>query len=181
MDIDPKDIDKVLKLFYSSSHLGKHYRKTVGNVIPEYSTQTKILDHLIEESILKQWVKARDNYIITKNGIDIYENYENYAQYLENEKSSKEEAVKINMARNKTILNNEKLSSWQVKTFWFIFIFGLIGGIYSIYSIIDSFGGESEEQKIERILENILPEQKQKDKASIPLIYLDTLSSAKDH
>ena len=35
-------------------------------------------------------------------------------------------------------LNDAKLSKWQVKYFWYIFAFGLVGGIYSTVEIIKS-------------------------------------------
>ena len=35
-------------------------------------------------------------------------------------------------------LNDAKLSKWQVKYFWYIFAFGLLGGIYSTVEIIKS-------------------------------------------
>lgn len=60
-----------------------------------------------------------------------------------------------------------------------MFIFGLIGGVYTIYSIIHSAIGESEEQKIERILERKLTEQEQKQKASTYQTNIDTLSKEK--
>jgi hypothetical protein len=36
----------------------------------------------------------------------------------------------------KKLHNESKLSDWQVKTFWPLFIFGLFGGLYSTYDII---------------------------------------------
>ena len=166
MDLDPNDIDKVLKLFHFHYHLGRQYYDAVGKVITDRSMQTKILHHLTEQSILEPWRNIKDNYIITKNGRDIVETYENYAQYLENEKSLKEEAVKINAARNETILNNAKLSRFQVKSFWYILIFAAIGGVYSTLSITNLIFGESTEKKIERIIDTKMQLQDNKHKAS---------------
>jgi hypothetical protein len=39
-------------------------------------------------------------------------------------------------AERKKLHNESKLSDWQVKTFWPLFIFGLFGGLYSAYDII---------------------------------------------
>jgi hypothetical protein len=153
MDIDTNDIDKVLKLFHFHYHLGKHYYDTVGKVIPDRSTQTKILHYLTEQSILEPWGNARDNFILTKNGREIFEMYENHAQYLENEKSSKEEAIKINNARNETILNNAKLSRFQVKSFWYFFYATIVFGLITALSIIYQIAKEPTEQHIERIVQ----------------------------
>lgn len=166
MDLDPNDIDKVLKLFNFHNHLCKNFRETVSKIIPEFSDQSKMLHYLTEQSILEPWKNNRDNYILTKNGRDIVETYENYAQYLENEKSLKEEAVKINAARNETILNNAKLSRFQVKSFWYILIFAAIGGVYSTLSITNLIFGESTEKKIERIIDTKMQLQDNKHKAS---------------
>jgi hypothetical protein len=39
-------------------------------------------------------------------------------------------------AERKKLHNDSKLSEWQVKTFWPLFIFGIFGGLYSGYDII---------------------------------------------
>ena len=39
-------------------------------------------------------------------------------------------------AVRKKLHNDSKLSDWQVKTFWFLFVFGIFGGLYSGYDII---------------------------------------------
>jgi len=152
MDIDPNDIDKVLKIFHFHYHLGKHYYDTVSKVIPDRSTQTKILHHLTEQSILEPWRNIKDNYILTKNGRDIIETYENYAQYLENEKSSKEESERISAARNETILNNAKLSRFQVKSFWYFFYATIVLGVISASATIYQITKEPTEKHIERIV-----------------------------
>ncbi len=44
--------------------------------------------------------------------------------------------IKDKEAERKKLHNESKLSDWQVKTFWPLFIFGLFGGLYSAYDII---------------------------------------------
>jgi hypothetical protein len=39
-------------------------------------------------------------------------------------------------AERKKLHNEATLSDWQLKTFWYLFIFGLFGGVYSAYDII---------------------------------------------
>lgn len=152
MDLDPNDIDKVLKLFYFHNHLCKNFRETVSKIIPEFSDQSKMLHYLTEQSILEPWKNNRDNYILTKNGREIVEMYENYAQYLECEESSKEEAKIIKAARNETILNNAKLSRFQVKSFWYFFYATIILGVISASATIYQITKEPTEKHIERIV-----------------------------
>jgi hypothetical protein len=64
---------------------------------------------------------------------------------------------------------DSKLSKWQVKTFWWIFSFGIIGGVYAIISIVIAFTGETIDQKIERILESKLKAQPKIENTSIVL------------
>jgi hypothetical protein len=44
--------------------------------------------------------------------------------------------IKDQNLERKKLHNESKLSDWQVKTFWPLFIFGLFGGLYSTYDII---------------------------------------------
>ena len=160
MDIDPNIIDKVLKLFYFHNHLCKNFRETVSKIIPEFSDQSKILHYLTEQkSILEPWKNSRDNYILTKNGIEIVEMYENYAQYLDCEESSKEEAKIIKAARNETILNNAKLSRFQVKTFWYFFWISVVCGIFSLLFTLYQISKEPTEKQLERIVQKKLQDQ----------------------
>lgn len=159
MDIDLNDIDKVLKLFHYHNHLGKPFRETVSKIIPEFSDQSKMIHYLTEQSILEPWKNIKDNFILTKNGREIVEMYENYAKYLENEKSSKEEAKKISDARNETILNNAKLSRFQVKTFWYFFWISVVCGIFSLLFTLYQISKEPTEKQLERIVQKKLQDQ----------------------
>lgn len=47
-----------------------------------------------------------------------------------------------------TEINNLKLSKWQVRSFWYIFVFGLIGGLYSAFDIIKEVTTKESEKNI---------------------------------
>lgn len=49
-------------------------------------------------------------------------------------------------AEVKKLHNESKLSTWQVKTFWPLFIFGIFGGLYSGYDIIRNITKEENRQ-----------------------------------
>lgn len=44
--------------------------------------------------------------------------------------------IKDENVERKKLHNESKLSEWQIKTFWPLFIFGLFGGLYSTYDIM---------------------------------------------
>lgn len=62
-------------------------------------------------------------------------------------------------------LNDAKLSKWQVKYFWYIFVFGLLGGIYSTVEIIKSLSTS----------ENVKEKQVSKEEMELELSKLRTL------
>lgn len=62
-------------------------------------------------------------------------------------------------------LNDAKLSKWQVKYFWYIFAFGLLGGIYSTVEIIKSLTTS----------ENVKEKQVTKEEMELELSKLHTL------
>lgn len=171
------NVDIVIKRFYSYLPNGKYYCESVSNLNLEIKEQQEILKFLVDESIIKD--VGDQSHILSSKGKEIVEIYGGIDKYLEHEKSEKDESNRLEKLKNEKLYLDTKLAKWKVKTFWYVFIFGLLGGFHTVYSIIDSFVGESEEQKIERILENKLQEREQKQKASIYQTNIDTLAKKK--
>lgn len=73
--------------------------------------------------------------------------------------------IKDKEAERKKLHNESKLSDWQVKTFWPLFIFGLFGGLYSAYDIIKNLTK----------LENVQSKQITKEEMESELSKLRTL------
>ena len=73
--------------------------------------------------------------------------------------------IKDKEAERKKLHNESKLSDWQVKTFWPLFIFGLFGGLYSAYDII----------KNSAKVENVQSKQRTKEEMESELSKLRTL------
>jgi len=172
------NVDKVINRFYSYLPNGYDFDLCVRDFKFEIKEQYEILKFLEDEFIIKDW-GIHGKHIISKKGEEIVNVYGGIDKYLEHEQEIRAENIRLDKARRVKIYNDAKLSKWQAKTFWFVFIFGLIGGFYTIYSIIHSFAGESEEQKIERILEKKLQEREQKHKVSTYQTNIDTLSIKK--
>lgn len=169
------NVDIIINRFYSYLPNGNDYSVTVRDLKFESKEQSEIRKFLIDESIIKDW-GTHGQLIISKKGEEIVNVYGCIVKYLEHEKEVRTENIRLEKARHEKIYNDAKLSKWQAKTFWFVFIFGLIGGVYTIYSIMHSVVGESEEQKIEHILEQKLQEREQKHKISTYQTNIDSLS-----
>lgn len=65
---------------------------------------------------------------------------------LSNLEAENKQEAKDKEAVRKKLHNDSKLSDWQVKTFWFLFIFGIFGGLYSGYDIIRNLTKEENSQ-----------------------------------
>ena len=67
--------------------------------------------------------------------------YENggYKQIYEDQQKEIEHHKELKELTLKKLQWDSKLSKWQANTFWYVFLFGLIGGICGIISLIISF------------------------------------------
>ena len=76
--------------------------------------------------------------------------------------------IKDKEAERKKLHNESKLSDWQVKTFWPLFIFGLFGGLYSSYDIIKNL---TKEENIQ--LKQITKEEMESELSKLRTLVLD--------
>lgn len=133
----------VLKIFESSliSTSGESDKpKTIG-----YSNFLEIISHLEKREFIEE-TDEMNLYKITKVGL-------NKLKELDEIKAQKEKDEKAERYK----LHNESVTSgWKRKTFWFIFIFGLFGGVYSAIDLINKMIPKSgKEQKQLDTKENI--------------------------
>lgn len=129
-------------------------------------------DHYYDELEKSGYIKLTE----TLNGKNWYEetfkaNGYSFVSELEKYMSSKTENDTKTKEKEKLeigkLRNDYTLSKWQLKTFWWVFSFGIIGGVYAILSIISALTGETTEQKIQRILESKLKAQSKIENTSI--------------
>jgi hypothetical protein len=78
---------------------------------------------IISELDSQDFFKSREKYLLSEYGLNTFLEWEEL--YIQNEKDE--------IAERKKLHNESLLSEWQVKSFWVVFIFGLLGGIYSTY------------------------------------------------
>lgn len=115
----------------------------IGNVLIENNhlkvDTTKEQDYYSDlEDALKEFGISREYFKITgtggylkltEKGIRLKDSKKGYLETV----SQQEEDENAN---RKKLHNETRLSEWQLKTFWYVFIFGLFGGIYSGTSLI---------------------------------------------
>lgn len=99
----------------------------------------KMLNDLENMNLVKE-NDDRESYTLTKLGKEKL--FELKIDFENSEKDQKAERKKLH--------NDSKLSEWQVKTFWPLFIFGIFGGLYGGYDIIKNLT-KSEDVKQELV------------------------------
>jgi len=170
------DIDKVIERFNSFLPHGANYYDSTYDFDFEEIENDTILKFLVDNDILVEWGEY-DKHILSPKGKAVFFFFCGIDKFLTHEKEESAEKNRVECLKNEKLFFDAKLSKWKVKTFWIIFIFGLFGGFYSIYSIIHSIVvGESEDLKIERTLEKKLLEREHNKETSTYQTGVDTLS-----
>jgi hypothetical protein len=101
--------------------------------------------------IITDFIRDRE-YIIEKSGK--YHIQKIGELYLLELKKEIEQTEKDKIAERKKLRNESVLSEWKKNTFWFVFIFGLLGGFYSAYDFF--IKAPSIEKEFQQIKSDIL-------------------------
>jgi hypothetical protein len=146
-------IDKTLDYFYKIYPDGGHIENRVSNLTKKEiaDLQTLLIDHEFLEPLGQKGYYLL--FRLTAKGKELKDEKISFKDYLKKYQKQNEEQDRISKLNIERLENETKLSKWKIRTFWWIFIFGLFGGIYSIYSIIEKTTQEKTEDKINRILE----------------------------
>jgi len=153
-----QNVDKVISDFYRYLPHGNNYHDSDAVYKLEYMEKEEILKFLKDEQILVNWGDS-GKLIISKKGIEIVEIHKGIMDFLDSERQTAIEEQKLEKAKNQITYFTARLSKWKVRTFPFFFILSLIGGIYSIFSIVTAVTKESEDQKIGRMIDKKLKEE----------------------
>jgi len=155
-------IDKILDINYSIGNPELFRAKLI--------ISTNFKENEFEFKRLLNFIKYFDVAKITENNtigdkVEINRNTLNFkkqggfATLYEKQQSKINNDNRLTGIKEKKLEDDAKLSNLQVKTFWWIFSFGIIGGVYAIISIVVSLTGETTEQKIQHIIESKLKAQ----------------------
>ena len=131
--------------------LRKKYNKLTEDKIPRENQRH--FENLYE---YKYFARVGNSFLhrITPETKELIDKHGSFLAYLDSLKEEQDENNRIQKIQIKKLEDDAKLSDLQVKVFPYVFIAGLIGGIYSIVSILFLLFGESTEEKIQRILES---------------------------
>lgn len=155
--------------------LSKRFNKTTNDKINEESCKHFV--SLYKNKYFEQ--KGTSNfYIICPETKTIIDKYGSFLEYYKIETEKINESHRIKNTQLKKLENDAKLSNWQVIAFPYVFIIGIISGLYSIISILYLLFGESTDDKINRLLDNRLKSiQSIEHVINDPIInYTDTLN-----
>jgi len=118
---------------------------------------------LIEEKIIECTATGLFNtYKLTMFGKELFEKGNSIKNHIERKEKEHKTELENEKIKNKNTLIEYKMSKWKYYTFWPIFIIGLLGGIYSIVSIVQNFK-ENPEIKIRRFIKEELKQMNKTD------------------
>jgi len=118
------DLSKILKIQVTEKEARYLFNKLLADQVVR-KINTGSTDEVISIDYSHQTQKFRDS--------------GGYQQLLEEAEINHQEKSRIENIKNKKLSSETKLISWQVKTFWWIFIIGFIGGLCGIVSLIIQF------------------------------------------
>jgi predicted transcriptional regulator len=139
MTLNFKNVDSSIESFYKLLPYGNYFSEAVYSLKIDYEEQEKIKKYLVDNDIITDYTDDKDGrYIMTPHGQEIFNDYGGIEKYNEHQKEKQEEKLRLEKKANDKLHDDAKLSKWQVKTFWPVFVFGLIGFIFGVFNFVDS-------------------------------------------
>lgn len=93
-----------------------------------------IIDLMVNEDLIEKISFTGYNHKLTPHGLSVLEN----GGWLNYKKSENERIINernLQFKKDQKLINDERISRWQVKTFWPLFIIALVGGVCGIISL----------------------------------------------
>lgn len=138
----------------------------------------KFRDRLISKGLASLFTRS-GSLIIEDFGRHIYESG-GWLKHIESLNEKNEEQKNIDKIKLKKLISEEKLSRWQVKTFWWFFGLSILGGLVGIRTVIleikDKYYTEPQEQR-EKDQEKKEPIYNEREITEIDKPQLDTLKT----
>ncbi len=166
MTINYHNVDIVIEKLYRQLPRGYFLGYISESSKIEHNEMGSIQRFLEHENIIEDW-GSNGMTILTNLGEVIYKHYGGIEAYINELEKNREKEIFIEKKKNEKLLLDLKISKWQVKSFWYVFTIGLLGGLFSIYSIIREITDKPLEQKVEDILRKRESLQQQKSEVSI--------------
>jgi hypothetical protein len=97
-----------------------------------------LCNRLIEDGVVDSFSTPLSEVIIIKYTHDTQRIFDlgGYAKLETNRIAEEEKQAKLKSFEEEKLILETKLAKWQAKTFWWIFLFALLGGICGIISLL---------------------------------------------
>lgn len=155
MTLNFKNVDLLIECFYKLLPYGDYFSNTAYSINIDENEQDVIKKYLIDNSIITNYTYKNDGrYILTQHGQNIFEVYGGIEKYNEHIKKQQEEKLSLEEKVNDKLHNDAKLSKWQVKTFWPVFIFGIFSFILGLYNFITQIEDSRKTKELQIELKN---------------------------
>ncbi|MGV0967547.1 hypothetical protein [Empedobacter falsenii] len=140
MNLEQKELaEKVMSVFKKSEKDTLYFPNDLENIFLNNTTSKElVINNLVDLKLLEK--KGQGFFRITNKGL-------NFKSFKDLEDKEKKEV-------RKSFLDLQ-LKEWQVKTFWWIFGFAVIGTVLSIYNFVDSLTPSEKELKQEQRIQKI--------------------------
>jgi len=175
-----ENIDATIKEFHKLLPYGGDFSEVIYELKLDYDERESIEKFLKDNDIIEYWGEYGKS-IITSHGEKVFEIYGGIEKFIEHQELEKKEEIRLEKIKNQKLEFDAKLSKWQVKTFWPVFVFGLIGFIFGVFNFIDS---RIKTKSIEELQQNNLNIQEEVSKLRTLVLdkkTVDSLRNSKTH
>ena len=128
--MNDEKIEKLLKEFYKQNLLSSDF---IYHLLGDTTSNESMLN---SESIVRNLknleiigTKNDNNYYLLPKGFSIIENEGGWTKY-------KQHQIIIENRKERKEIIDLRLANWQVKTFWWLFLLAILGGISGIVSLV---------------------------------------------
>jgi hypothetical protein len=127
--------NKAIKIFYDCLPHGDNFSDaTYGLFKDDNKEMYENRRFLLEEGILEEYGPA-GKLTLSKKGKHIWEKFGSIERYFEESEIQNKKQEILKQIERQKLIDDAKLSKWQARTFWWVFLFGLIGGLCGIISL----------------------------------------------
>ena len=131
-DEEYKYVDKILQNLLGLPRNCNHIDNFAKNAFYTSHEQTiRLIEFLKELDAIEPW---NGMHRLTETGKEIASLSGGTKAYLENLERIKQSKITEESEEGKKRKNERTLSKWKVCTFWIVFILGVLGGLYTLFS-----------------------------------------------
>mgnify|MGYP003589537446 FL=1 len=155
MTLNFKNIDLAIESFYNLLPYGDFFSEIVEPLNIDYKERDIIEKYLVDNQIITDYTNEYDGrFILTDKGQEIYKVYGGVEKYNEYKKEKQEEKLRLEKKASDKLHDDAKLSKWQVKVFWPVFMFGIFSFIFGLYNFITQIEDSRKTKELQIELKN---------------------------